>query len=75
MDGGSIGGTLFVVFLILKLTHVITWSWLWVTSPLWIDTAATVALFLILALFGVSVSAFFGAVSRSNRARLSRNYR
>lgn len=27
---------LFIVFLILKLTHVIDWSWWWVTSPLWI---------------------------------------
>lgn len=26
----------FIVFLILKLTHVIDWSWWWVTSPLWI---------------------------------------
>lgn len=26
---------LFVVFLILKLTKVIDWSWWWVTSPLW----------------------------------------
>ena len=29
-------GTLFLVFLVLKLTHVIDWSWWWVTSPLWI---------------------------------------
>ena len=28
--------TLFFVFLVLKLCNVITWSWLWVTSPLWI---------------------------------------
>lgn len=27
---------LFVVFLILKLTGHIDWSWWWVTSPLWI---------------------------------------
>ena len=27
---------LFVVFLILKLTGDIDWSWWWVTSPLWI---------------------------------------
>jgi hypothetical protein len=27
---------LFVVFLTLKLTLVITWPWLWVFSPLWI---------------------------------------
>lgn len=26
---------LFVVFLILKLTKVIDWSWWWVTFPLW----------------------------------------
>lgn len=26
----------FIVFLVLKLTGVIAWSWLWVTSPLWI---------------------------------------
>ena len=27
--------TIFVVFLILKLTGVIAWSWWWVTSPIW----------------------------------------
>lgn len=26
---------LFLVFLILKLTNTITWSWWWVTAPLW----------------------------------------
>ena len=25
----------FLVFLVLKLTHVIDWSWWWVTAPLW----------------------------------------
>lgn len=28
-------GLLFVVFLVLKLTGVIAWSWVWVTAPLW----------------------------------------
>ena len=27
--------TIFIVFLILKLTNVIDWSWWWVTAPLW----------------------------------------
>lgn len=27
---------LLVVFIVLKLTGVITWSWWWVLSPLWI---------------------------------------
>jgi hypothetical protein len=30
---------LFIVFLILKLTQVIAWSWWWVTAPLWIPFA------------------------------------
>jgi len=30
---------LFLVFLVLKLTAVIDWSWLWVTAPLWIPIA------------------------------------
>ena len=35
--GGGLGlfGVLFVVFLVLKLTHVIEWSWWLVTAPLW----------------------------------------
>jgi phosphoglycerol transferase MdoB-like AlkP superfamily enzyme len=24
-----------MAFLVLKLTHVISWSWLWVTAPFW----------------------------------------
>ena len=27
---------LFIVFLVLQLCGVISWSWWWVTSPLWI---------------------------------------
>ena len=34
---GGISATfiLFLVFLVLKLTHSIDWSWWWVTAPLW----------------------------------------
>ncbi len=34
--GMSLPVVVFVVFLILKLTGLIGWSWWWVTSPLWI---------------------------------------
>ena len=34
-NSGSGMGTLFLVFLVLKLTSVINWSWWWVTAPLW----------------------------------------
>ena len=29
---------LFIVFLVLQLCEIISWSWWWVTSPLWIMT-------------------------------------
>lgn len=36
--GGGIGflGLLTIVFIVLKLTGYIVWSWIWVLSPLWI---------------------------------------
>lgn len=37
-------GILFVVFLILKLCGVISWSWWWVTAPLWIPTSLLLAI-------------------------------
>lgn len=39
-SGMGIGMVLFIVFLVLKLTGTIDWSWWWVTSPLWIPLAA-----------------------------------
>lgn len=38
--GVSLMTVLFLVFLTLKIVGVITWSWWWVTSPLWIPFAA-----------------------------------
>lgn len=33
----GLGSTLLLIaFIVLKLCHVIEWSWLWVLSPLWI---------------------------------------
>ena len=29
-------GLLTLVFIVLKLTHYIDWSWVWVLSPLWL---------------------------------------
>lgn len=34
--GLSLSSVLLVVFVVLKLTQVIDWSWWWVLSPLWI---------------------------------------
>lgn len=40
-------GLLFLIFLTLKLTGVIGWSWLWVTAPLWGPPLALFAFFMI----------------------------
>lgn len=46
---GGIGfcGLLTILFVGLKLTGYITWSWWWVLSPLWIPFAIVIALVLI----------------------------
>ena len=52
--GLSLPVVVFVVFLILKLTNLVTWSWWWITSPLWI----VVALVVVLAVISFCVLAF-----------------
>jgi hypothetical protein len=36
-SSGGVGffGLMFLIFMTLKLTGYITWSWWWVTAPLW----------------------------------------
>jgi len=47
-SGVGITGLLFIVFLVLKLTHVIDWSWWWITAPLWgVFALIIVALFFV----------------------------
>jgi hypothetical protein len=43
-SGIGIGMVLFIVFLVLKLTGTINWSWWWVTSPLWIPFVVAVVI-------------------------------
>ena len=40
-------GLLTIAFIILKLCNVITWTWVWVLSPLWISFALGVLIILI----------------------------
>ena len=48
-NSGGIGfiGLLTIVFIVLKLTKVINWSWLWVLSPLWISFGLALIVFII----------------------------
>jgi len=42
---------LFIVFMVLKLTGNIDWSWWWVTSPLWIPIALIAFIIVLAAIF------------------------
>jgi hypothetical protein len=45
--GIGLGGILFVVFLTLKLTGFIDWSWWWITAPLWAPFLVAGILFIV----------------------------
>ena len=49
-NSGGIGfaGLLTIVFVTLKLTDVIDWSWWWVLSPLWIGLAIVLGVLLVI---------------------------
>lgn len=58
---GGIGfaGLLAIAFIVLKLCNVITWSWVWVLSPIWISVA--------LVIIGCIILAICETVSRKNK--------
>lgn len=47
---GGIGftGLLTIVFTVLKLCGVISWSWFWVLSPLWISAAVIIVMLIVI---------------------------
>jgi hypothetical protein len=50
-SGISYGIVLTVLFMVLKLTRVISWSWLWVLSPLWISAGITIVVSTCIAIY------------------------
>lgn len=62
-------GLLTILFIGLKLTGHITWSWIWVLSPLWIGFIFII-LFLSLLLGGVGILAvIFAWIERKRSSR------
>jgi hypothetical protein len=55
---------MFLLFLTLKLCHVIAWSWFWVTAPLWFPVAIIVAI-LLTAGAAAAIVAIISALSSS----------
>lgn len=55
-SGIGLGGALFLIFLVLKLTEVgvvATWSWWWVTSPLWIPIVVALLIIAVVLPFAI----------------------
>lgn len=65
---GTLVGLTFIVFLVLKLTGVIDWSWWWVTSPLWLAALATVAGLLLVGVVGFAIYRIVKHVRAKKRA-------
>ena len=51
--GLGLASVLTIVFVVLKLTGTIAWSWWWVLSPLWISFALWTAIVVLVLLFAV----------------------
>lgn len=51
--GVGFAGLLTIAFIVLKLTGVITWSWIWVLSPIWISFALVVLSIVFIAIVAV----------------------
>lgn len=61
-DGISLSMIVFIIFLVLKLTDKIDWSWIWVTSPLWLPILSVVVALIfvfILSIFVAFISGIF----------------
>jgi hypothetical protein len=57
-EGSNLTGVLLVMFIVLKLTNLINWSWLWVLSPLWIPVGMVVVFTVLTALVVLIMEAF-----------------
>ena len=51
-EGIGIVSVLTLVFVVLKLTELIDWSWVWVLSPIWISSLLWVISFTIILIGG-----------------------
>lgn len=54
----SLPAVLGILFIVLKLTKVIAWSWIWVLCPFWIPLAISVIILIITLLLAGTVIKF-----------------
>lgn len=64
--GLGFAGALTIAFIVLRLTHVIHWPWLWILSPIWISFGFVALIVAVLVLGAL------GATVRERRKRAKR---
>ena len=64
-SSGGIGlaGLLGIIFIVLKLCEVITWSWWWVLCPFWLGAAIGLIVALVILVFGLGAIGIAGLLS------------
>lgn len=64
-SGGGIGflGLLAIVFITLKLTNYIAWSWWWVLAPLWFPAALVLPVVLVCAVIALRYEMKYGRLA------------
>jgi len=71
-SNGGIGfaGLLAILFIGLKLGHIINWSWLWVLSPLWIPFAIVIAILAMVFMFMILTVTIANLTGRGGKIEL-----
>jgi hypothetical protein len=54
-SGIGVVGLLGVAFIVLRLTHVIAWSWWWVLAPFWLTTALVIGFLLVIGFIALTL--------------------
>lgn len=67
--GVGVAGLLGVLFIGLKLGHVIDWPWLWVLAPFWIPIALVLALLLVVGVCAAGVKLLDNAADKKAAKR------
>jgi len=55
--GISLAALLTILFVVLKLTHVIDWPWIWVLAPAWISAGIFVLIVIVVLIIAGAVAA------------------
>lgn len=53
--GIGFAGLLAIVFIVLKLTGVIAWSWWWVLAPIWLPASIGLIALIVLAIIAMAL--------------------